>query len=110
MLYSGTGQIAIGFMASVVSGFADKCPESEKVLLPAGLTVKEIYRRYKAAYIAGVENIQERRFYQLWGENFPNVVFQKVYIYLFHLCYIVTVYKVIIKIAVTKLLLQVCLY
>ena len=70
--------IALGFMTSLVQKMGDKSPESERILLPAGLSVKEIFNRFEVAYQHDESRIKEKRFYGIWKEHFKDVSHQQV--------------------------------
>ena len=78
-----SGLDAIGYMDYYVGLHGDQSPTNEKcTILPFGITVHEIFLKYKdyydAAAAAGQEVVTESHFYKLWRNNFSHVTYQKV--------------------------------
>ena len=57
----------------------DPSPTNEKcIIMPYGITVHEIYIKYREYYNDGAETVGESHFYNLWRRNFSHVAYQKV--------------------------------
>ena len=69
------GQIALGYMKFYVSLIGDHSPERARILMPIGLTVNDVYRRYKMQYEDGVS---PSHFYALWKIHMKHVSRQRV--------------------------------
>ncbi len=73
-----SGQIALGFMSWYVEMVCDRNPEADRLILPVGITKKDIFAEY--CRTTDVEEIiGKSRFYDLWVKNFPNVSQPKVF-------------------------------
>ena len=70
------GDTAVGYMDYYVSLMGDKSPSEERILLPMGITVKEIYKEYRFVHKSDI--IEESQFYSLWKKHFTHVSYQKV--------------------------------
>jgi len=68
------GQIALGYMNYYVSLIGDHSPERARILMPIGLTVKDVYRRYKMQYKDG---LSPGHFYALWKTHMKHVSRQR---------------------------------
>ncbi len=70
-----TGQIALGYMKHYVSLVGDHSPETARILLPIGVRIKDIYRKYVSLH----ENpITKATFYALWKKHMRHVSQPKV--------------------------------
>lgn len=72
-----TGEIAKGYMRWYVSIMGDHHPESERILLPVGIGIADIYREYALSYPAD-QCLGYKRFHSLWKETMRNVSQQRV--------------------------------
>ena len=64
-------------MRQYINKVGDPSPESQRVLLPACLSIKAVYEEYKTC-TKKEEVIQMKRFYQIWKKSFPHVSCPKV--------------------------------
>ena len=78
------GDTAVGYMSYYVSLMGDKSPTEERIILPMGVTIKEIFKEYAAVHHSNP--IEESQFYYLWKKHFKHVSYQKVCVDI--LCYI----------------------
>ena len=70
------GKIALGFMDYYVDYMADQSPEGNRLIMPLGMTIHDMYIRYKELY--GEDHLQEAQSYKLYRDNFSHVTYQKV--------------------------------
>lgn len=75
------GPIALGYMNWFVSVMGDQSPESERVLLPVGMTIQEIFKEYKQVH-REEEVVERSMFYSIWKQNFSHVTQQQVNLFL----------------------------
>jgi len=71
------GKGALGFMQNYVQLISDISPLNDRLIMPYGMTVKDMYMRYRSSR-PDVECIKEAMFYRIWSANFKHVTFQKV--------------------------------
>jgi hypothetical protein len=73
-----TEAIVKGFISDYITKLGDHSPESQRILLPACITVKMMFDEYKLRYSSD-EVIGSPRFYQIWRKHFAKLVsFPKV--------------------------------
>lgn len=71
-------------MKYYVDLMGDASPSGERILMPLGLSVNEIYRQYQITHERSQEEILKRsRFYEIWKAEFSHVSYPKVLIFLF---------------------------
>ena len=63
-------------MKHYVSTVGDHHPESARIVLPLGISIKDIYRKYINQYEEDAISLQH--FYHLWSCNMKHVSHQKV--------------------------------
>lgn len=79
VFYFIIGLHAVAFMDNFIDEYGDPSPERDVMLLPDCINIKYMYDEYRT--IPGL-CIKERRFYQLFSENFEKIVsFVKVSIF-----------------------------
>lgn len=69
--------MALGFMKHYASTVSDHSPENSKVLLPLGVSVKEIYEDYTQCYEKELQ-IELGHFYAIWRKHMSHVGQQEV--------------------------------
>lgn len=76
------GQTALGFMVTYVAEMGDKSPDSDRVIMPSGLTVADVFQEYRSVH-RHEDCIKQSQFYAIWEKNFKHVTYPKVhYIYM----------------------------
>ncbi|CAG2206786.1 unnamed protein product [Mytilus edulis] len=66
------GQICIGFMENFVKYYGDDHPENGNTYLPPGMTLKDVYDRYRDKY-KDSKPLKLARFYEIWTKHFKHV-------------------------------------
>ena len=79
------GEYAIAFMHNFVNVMGDRNPEANRILLPVGITVHDIYMAYRKGRDT-TEQLKKSQFYGLWKCHFGHVSYQKVMSEMFHRC------------------------
>ena len=100
------GKIAVGFMKHYVSIMGDHHPESARILLPVGITVTEIYRRYCQYHRDDVVSLS--RFHELWTYSMKHVSYQKVIMHVSTHRVAITIKSVSIQTPTTDMLIKSC--
>ena len=77
IIYISTGEYALAFMSNYVQSVGDASPTQNRIIMPMGVTIQEIFRQYNKNRIES-DRIREAHFYKLWQKNFQHVSFQKV--------------------------------
>lgn len=63
---------AVGFMTHYTTMIGDHAPDTNRILLPVGMTIKDIFISYEKVY-KNEGPIKKSHFYQLWKQHFPHV-------------------------------------
>lgn len=71
------GHIAEGFISYFLAVNADKSPDGERLILPVGLTIEEIFKEYTSK-TPDDERIKRSQFYKIYKKNHKNVTHPRV--------------------------------